>query len=622
MLRILLVFFLIAPSIADAQRNLVVAGESRVALVIGNGAYKDSPLANPANDAADIAKALSQFGFKVILKRNVGTSDMRRSIREFGAELRRAQVGLFYFAGHGVQLKGENYLVPVGAEIESEAEAEDLAINTGLVLRTMEESQVKVSIVILDACRNNPFARSFRSSARGLAQMNAATGSLIAFATAPGSVAADGAGRNGTYTKHLLASFNHADSDILKVFQRTRAGVVKETGGKQTPWESTSLVGDFHFRLATPGAGPNVTSAAPTATTDPVALEVDFWNSVKDTKNPDELKAYLEQYPQGRYAGLARARLKAIGGAPATAVASASTPPAEAPKPPRVAGGAAAGAIAAQVLGQQTKATVIGQAATQARPGASFRDCQVCPEMVTIPPGSFLMGSPMQEPGRLSSEGPQHRVTIARSFAVGKYEVTFDEWEACKHDGGCRRAHTEAFYGKWGRGRQPVGILSWQHAKEYVDWLSRKTGKTYRLLTEAEWEYVARAGSTTAFSWGNSITPQHANYYSTRSYAGSPTATREDRTVEVGKYAPNAFGLYDVHGNASEWVEDCWNENYDAAVMGDGSARTSGDCARRVLRGGAWNSPPDLVRSATRSHYRADGFTDNFASGLRVARTD
>lgn len=268
------------PAIAAAQRNLTAApaqkGEGRIALVIGNSAYKQAPLANPTNDAADIAKALQDVGFKVILKRNANTRDMRQAIREFGSELRRAEVGLFYFAGHGLQVKGNNYLVPVGADIENEADAEDLAIDANYALRTMEEAQVKVSIVILDACRNNPLARGFRSASRGLATMNAATGSLIAFATAPGSVAADGVGRNGIYTKHLLASLAQLDTDILKVFQRTRAAVVKETGGKQTPWESTSLIGDFYFRPQTGGAQvaaivPSPEAAIASSTPDPSA---------------------------------------------------------------------------------------------------------------------------------------------------------------------------------------------------------------------------------------------------------------------------------------------------------------------------------------------------------------
>ena len=355
---------------AERERALATAvsaaqgGEQRVALVIGNSAYKDSPLANSVNDANDIARALREFGFKVILKSNAGTRDMRQAIREFGAELKRAQVGLFYFAGHGVQVKGNNYLVPVGADIQSESEAEDLSIDANYVLRTMEDSQVKMSVVILDACRNNPFARSFRSTARGLAQMSAATGSLIAFATAPGSVAADGSGRNGIYTKHLLANLQQQDSDILKVFQRTRAAVVKETGGKQTPWESTSLIGDFYFALNAP-AGAARTDApaarlAPAA--DPATLELAFWESVKDSRNADEINAYLEQFPRGRFAGLARARLKALQTPPPqVAIAPPST---ITTRPP-----AAPGAIAGL------------------RPGTSFKDCDACPEMVVLPGG-------------------------------------------------------------------------------------------------------------------------------------------------------------------------------------------------------------------------------------------
>jgi TPR repeat protein len=244
---------LLSCAVVQAQRTVTlapaVAGEPRVALVVGNASYKGAPLLNPVNDANDVAQALRDLGFKVILLRDANTREMRQAIREWSAELRRARVGLFYFAGHGVQIRGNNYLLPIATELESEADVEDLAIDTGYAMRSMEESQVPVSIVILDACRNNPFSRNFRSPSRGLAQMTAAKGTVIAFSTAPGSVAADGAGRNGTYTRHLLESLRHPDTDILKVFQRTRASVVKETAGLQVPWESTSLIGEFHFRM-------------------------------------------------------------------------------------------------------------------------------------------------------------------------------------------------------------------------------------------------------------------------------------------------------------------------------------------------------------------------------------
>ena len=340
------------------------AAEQRVALVIGNAAYKESPLGNPFHDATDVAAALQEVGFRVILRRDADSRDMRRAVREFGAELRRADVGLFYFAGHGVQVTGTNFLIPVGADIRSEADAEDQSLDVNYVLRTMEESQTKIRIVILDACRNNPYPRSFRSPARGLAPMTAVTGSVVAFSTAPGSLAADGDGRNGMYTKHLLASLRHPDSDILKVFQRTRAAVVRETGGRQIPWEATSLLGDFHFRApagATRQAGaaaPVVTAPSPQA--DGASDRV-FWESVKDTKDADELRAYLEQFPNGQFVALARARLKAIEASPPTTVATAAdkdAPPASREQrpstaaPPRV--GLSYGGVTSQVQKNKT----------------------------------------------------------------------------------------------------------------------------------------------------------------------------------------------------------------------------------------------------------------------------
>jgi uncharacterized caspase-like protein len=258
------------------------AAERRVALVIGNAAYRDAPLANPVHDASDVASALRSLGFHVIVQTDASQRNMRGAIEEFGAELRHAQVGLFYYAGHGLHLDGTNYFVPVDALIQTEADVASMSVDANYVLRTMEEARVQVSILILDACRTNPFAKNIRAEngarmlsivrkeqrddpySGGLAQMTAATGNLVAFATAPGAIASDGSGRNGTYTKHFLASLGEADSDILKVFQRTRAGVVKETGGKQTPWESTSLIGDFYFRQSANAASiaPNPTSSA------------------------------------------------------------------------------------------------------------------------------------------------------------------------------------------------------------------------------------------------------------------------------------------------------------------------------------------------------------------------
>ncbi|MBZ0138696.1 MAG: formylglycine-generating enzyme family protein [Pseudorhodoplanes sp.] len=236
--------------------------------------------------------------------------------------------------------------------------------------------------------------------------------------------------------------------------------------------------------------------------------------------------------------------------------------------------------------------------------------------MVVVSVGSFTMGSPASELGRYSDEGPQHIVTFARPFAVGKFAVTFDEWDACVADGGCA-GYTPSDQ-NWGRGRRPVINVSWIDAKAYVAWLAGKTGRTYRLLSEAEREYVTRASTTTSFWWGSSISTSQANYDGNLTYGSGSKGVDWRMTLPVDSFQPNPWRLYQVHGNVWEWTEDCWNVNYARAPM-DGSAWTAGDCTRRVLRGGSWNVNPRNLRSAIRSRYAAIG--QGYDIGFRVART-
>lgn len=220
---------------------------TRTALVIGNSNYKSAPLKNPVNDAKDIAAVLKSNGFKVTLKLDATKKDMKESVKVFGKQLLNGGVGLFYYAGHGIQLKDRNYLIPVNADITSESDVEYESLDAGRILGKMEDAGNGMNIVILDACRNNPFARSFRSSTQGLARMDAPTGSLIAYATAPGSVAADGQGNNGIYTKHLLENMRMPGLKLEDVLKNVRVAVLNETNNKQTPWEASSLTIDFYF---------------------------------------------------------------------------------------------------------------------------------------------------------------------------------------------------------------------------------------------------------------------------------------------------------------------------------------------------------------------------------------
>jgi formylglycine-generating enzyme required for sulfatase activity len=232
---------------------------------------------------------------------------------------------------------------------------------------------------------------------------------------------------------------------------------------------------------------------------------------------------------------------------------------------------------------------VLGAAAEQAlKPGDSFRECaKDCPEMVVVPAGHFVMGSPDTERGHAAGESPQHQVVFAQPFAVGKYDVTFDDWDACVTYGDCLPTSDLG----WGHRRQPVIFVSWEDAQRYVAWLSKMTGKPYRLLSEAEWEYAARAGTTTAYSFADEPS-------SLREYAWY-NENSGSRAQPVGQKEPNAFGLYDMHGNVWQWVEDCWNTSYQGAPS-DGSAWKTPNCIFRVARGGAFSSAAVQLRAASR----------------------
>src|SRR5262249_41297440 len=231
-------------------RSSTPPSDRRIALVIGNGSYPSAPLKNPANDARAISQALREVGFDLTVRENVGQREMRRAIIQFGEKFREDTIGLFFYAGHGMQVGGRNYMIPVDAEINSEAEVEVEAVDVAAVLARMETARNRLNIVILDACRDNPFARRFRSTARGPASIDAPAGTLIAYATAPGAVALDGSGANSFYTGELVDAIRTPGLRVEEVFKRVRQAVRVKTQGKQIPWEASSLEGDFVFAAA------------------------------------------------------------------------------------------------------------------------------------------------------------------------------------------------------------------------------------------------------------------------------------------------------------------------------------------------------------------------------------
>jgi hypothetical protein len=291
--------FLVVAQILSAGSALAQGAgqERRTALIIGNSAYRQSPLVNPVNDAQAMAAALGSLGFAVTRLENASKSQMNDALRSFGDSIQNGGIGLFYFAGHGMQVSGQNFLIPVDANIAREDEVPSEGIEMNLVLRKMDSAKNRLNIVILDACRNNPFARSFRSSTRGLAAMDAPVSTILAFSTAPGSVAADGSGQHGVYTEYLLRNLTEPGLKIEEVFKRTRFAVRQETRGQQIPWENTSLVEDFFFIAPPPGSP---------ALSGQVDAEMAFWNTIKDSRNPAEFEAYMRRYPTGQFVQLAR----------------------------------------------------------------------------------------------------------------------------------------------------------------------------------------------------------------------------------------------------------------------------------------------------------------------------
>jgi hypothetical protein len=294
------------------------AAQKRVALVIGNGSYKHTAhLKNPANDAGDVAAALQRLGFDVLRGIDLSHDGMRDIIKSFTQKVDGADVALLFYAGHGLQVSGRNYLLPVDAQIETQADLEFGSIDLNRVLSFME-GQAKTSIVFLDACRDNPLgarlSRGTRSTSvgRGLAQVDSGVGTLIAFATQPGNVALDGDGRNSPFTSALLTVIEQPGLPLSEVMISVRNEVLKTTGGKQVPWEHSSLTGQFYFKPLKPGS---------VAAGDQAGLEVAFWNSIQGSKNPQLFEAYLRRYPNGAFAEIARINLQDVKQAAALPIA-------------------------------------------------------------------------------------------------------------------------------------------------------------------------------------------------------------------------------------------------------------------------------------------------------------
>ena len=525
---------------------------------MGNSAYKSAPLRNPTNDAKDMAAKLKGMGFMVIERSNLTVKQIGSTLREFRSKLTPGSVALVFYAGHGVQIKGENYLPAVDADISSEEDVPTQSLAMRQIMDVLGDAKTRLNLVFLDACRNNPYARSFRSASDGLNRVNAPSGTLISFATRPGSVASDGTGRNGLYTGALLEQMNNQRQPIEQILKKVVRQVKAESNSQQEPWMEGSIEGEFCFGEC----GKPVAQSG-------VSDDRVFWESVKDSRDVNEVKAYLEQFPRGIFAGIARARVASLENA---------------------------GPQVGMAKPTQSFAPTSPQTPFAIKAGSIFKDCEDCPEMVVIPYGRFDMGSNLN-----LDERPVHSVNV-QSFLMGKTEVTQGQWRNVM-------GNNPSYFKQCGD-NCPVEQVSWDDAQEFTKRLSQKTGKQYRLPSEAEWEYAARAGTSSKWGFGD-----NENQLSVYSWFFDNSSKN---THPVAEKRPNSFGLFDTHGNVWEWTQDYWNRNYSGAPS-DGSAWIYGEITHRVVRSGSFSDSSRDLRAAVRGMNLTTVRVNNI--GFRLARS-
>ena len=562
---------LLSATVTAFGQNVPAEIPRRVALVIGNGSYPQSPVGSLPADARAFADVLRDDGFDVVYAENARRAEMEAAIGVFTRKLGWGVTAVVYYGGHAVQYQDRNFLLAIDSKIATEADVRTEGIDIDLILDPLIVSRPAGCVVILDAARKNSWQQIVSGRVRGLAHQPPIQGLTVIYPVAAGEVVGDVPRSANLFAVELIKSVKVPGLSFKEVFRRVRTAVAQATRDQQIPSESSPSPDDL---VISSTRKPAATPAQPVRAADPV--ELGFWDTIKGSDNPADFKAYLDSYPDGPFAVIARARLEQIEAKAATRTPAPAPPPA-APQPP----------AASQPAASQ----------------AAIRDCPQCPEIVLIAAGAFEMGSTEM----FDFEAPVHQVSIRKPFYIGRREVTFEEWDACLAEAGCKQRPDDRGLG---RARRPAIDLDWDDAKGYTAWLSQKTGHTYRLPTESEWEYVARAGSTTTYPWGKTVDKDKANCIGC-------TTDPLKKAVDTGSFKPNAFGIYDMTGNAAEWVEDCWNDNYRGAPA-DGSAWTKPQCRERVLRGGSFNNDPRYLRSAARFKYDHD--VRFYTNGFRVVR--
>lgn len=569
--------------------TLPLMAESKTALVIGNSSYSTLPvLKNPVSEAIEMKTVLEEAGFKVIYLTNASKSQMQDAVLQFKQELdQKGGIGLFHYGGHGMQLNGKNYLIPVDANIQEEWQIDSMALDADYVLSAMESSRSEANIIILDACRDNPITSGRRSGTRGFAKMNAPVNSIIVYSAGEGETAND-----GLFTPTLIRYIRQGGMKFTDMVMQVRREVYEASGKKQRPAEYSMLMFDLWI---TPVNG----------TLKMIQPQSDNGNLTITVISPGELwidgikNRFI--YPgdivtiDGVDIGVHNVEIRY---------------------------GRFKESKTVSVIKNETAVLAFDHLPIPIAPNPQY--------FALIKSGSFTMGSPVSEPDRESDESPQRRVSI-HSFWMGRYEITFSEYDAFCSATDREKPDDEG----WGRGDRPVINISWIDALEYCNWRSYVDGLTpvytidrlrniftcdwsangYRLPTEAEWEFACRSGTVTPFETGLQITTDQANFDGKCPYRASPVGVFREKTLPVGSFKPNQWGLYDLHGNVGEWCWDYWG-TYTGTSVTDPYGAKNGQY--RVSRGGSWYSKGKEIRSASR-YKSAPGNTFDYI-GFRLVR--
>lgn len=486
--------------------------------------------------------------------------------------------------------------MPIDVSTTSASKVDKTAYELEALMAEVAEANPAFSLFIVDACRDNPFAT--KGVGTGFTNPEAAQGQIVLFAASRNQQALerlsdDDKDPNGVFTSEFIKRMKTPGleiSDLMKEVQNSVEKLADKVGHKQRPAIVNEAKGNFYF------FGPTTVQVNAANAAAPDALELQFWQSTEKQNTKEAYLVYKKRYAKGQFVDLADSALSRIAKEEAALAAQTPSPVIATPAAPQPVPVVIPAQVVPVSLGMQ--------------PGKVFKDCLDCPDMVVIPAGSFMMGSPASEAGRFNDEGPQRNITL-KSFAMGKTEVTQGQWKSIMG--------SNPSYFKACGDDCPVEKVSWNDAQEYIKKLNAKTGKTYSLPSEAKWEYAARGGTTTAFHTGNTISPEQSNFDGGYTYNGSAKGVDRGKTIKVGSLiSPNKYGLHDMHGNVWEWVQDCYVDKYGVQPV-DGSAHDLTNCQQRVLRGGSWNFNPQNLRSAGRNWNTPDVRNSNI--GFRLART-